>query len=249
MKASLVKLPKTDKKTSADQATEFGELAGYKFIKLRHYVGIAKHSRKCTGPQGLDIKVTGTGSARRYVGFPSKHPRTGVDCRSGELVFYPEPLTGILYGQLPDTEFNRNWLATTVKDEWPCSIVDPDVHKEIKQLAKEKGYLDRKSKAVTNAEVVQEQNKEIEELKAQLAKAEKEKKMAEAKADIVTLDAKKQREELREDIKRKVELEYKEIIDDIKKIPNLKAVENSKKYKEVVVPEINKRYEAALKTL
>jgi hypothetical protein len=257
--------------TTEDYAT-FAEIAGVKFIRLRHIRGFGTHEVGVRGFQGVEIII----AANTKSGQLKYTPRYSVD-EDGEdtsaqrtLYFEPDRRTNELVTLCPDTPYNRRKLAAAMIREPFCEILDDRIKNEVKKLSREieaalpTGPSDEEvmKRTLTENEKLKEElyiiNKKLEDSQAYSErkqdihrKLEREKiESNPVKEDTVSqvpknMEALVSDEAIRDRIRVKVCEEKKDLIDELKLKYNDRW-DKSKEYQKKILPEINDRFEKTL---
>jgi hypothetical protein len=155
------------RKYNDENAKEWAEAAGLKFIKLKYFdpgtgqsAGI--HTREISGWQYATVTCNESSNGALSYSFElSKKaaPRT--------VSFVPDQVTRIMYAYIVDTPYNRKNLVATYFHHAYWKIEDPEIDKEIRTLATE---AEKNIKpAITREQIILTQDEEIANLKKDLA--------------------------------------------------------------------------------
>lgn len=249
MQSSLV-VAVGNAKINEEDAFEFAEAAGVKFIKLRHEKGAGGSKQTIRGFQGVNVKVSESREGgRKFNAEPTKNSQ-GEDGRAFRpLQFIPEGRTKMLTAYLPDTPYNREKLARNFFGRSMCTVVDPETHSEIKKRAEE--IAANLPKGPTKEEVISAQanenamlRKALEENEAKVKELQQQNEVIkEARATIKELEP-----EVKDSIREIVHEENKTFIENLKKQAPQKW-ETTKKYKDMILPIIAEREKQELERL
>lgn len=249
MKSSLV-IVQGNSKVNDEDAFEFAELAGVKFIKLRHEKGAAPSKQSIRGFQGVYVRVIETREGgRKYLSEPTRSS-DGNDIRAlRPMIFNPEGRTQLLTAYLPDLPYNREKLAKNYFGRSMCLIVDPQIHAEVKERAQK--IVESKPKGPSKDEVINTQADENALLRKALDDQKKENEDLKKINDVIK-ESKKIVKELPENVRASireiVHTENETFINKLKEqSPN--RWESTKKYKDTVLPIILERENTELERI
>lgn len=229
---------------------EYAELAGIKFIELRHKAGAARASQSARGFQGVTIRVRENREGGRT--FRAEwSERNGAASRAHRpLVFDAVGRTRILTGYLPDSPFNRDKLAGFYYEQsafW--AITNPAILAEVKKAADVKKA--NEPKGPTKDQVIGTQSDEIRVLKEKLVLEKRSRMAAEEQAKVVQEAARTVKELPKERLEAVREIVHEKcaaIIATLKEqSPNGWA--NTKKYKELIQPQIDEMVNSELEKM
>jgi hypothetical protein len=157
-----------------EEYTDYGELAGLKFIRLRNLKNYAARTELLyDGFQSAVITKVESQNGIRYACELSKLKETGEPGAIGRpLNFVPDAKNGIPFGYVIDTPFNRKVLASAMNGpdcEW--EIVDAKVREEIEVLADQ--LAETLPKGPSKEELNLRMSKQLEAKEAALAEMKK----------------------------------------------------------------------------
>ena len=247
--SSLIVL-RGDQNARSDTEYEYAELAGVKFIELRHRRRSGPTTYHARGFQGVTVSVRQDRDGGRRFDAEYDINEDGKPKRAlRPLIFEPVGRAQLLTAMLPDTDFNRNKLALRYIDGGFWSIQDPEVLADVK--ARAKVIEENLPKGPTKEEIIRRQAEENERLREQLALTRRQAKEARETA-VAVVEARRAIKELPVELKDSIqEIVHEENASVIEKLkeqsPN--GWMRTKKYKELVQPAIDERERQELEKL
>lgn len=246
---NIVQIPAANRKRRVDKTIEFASIAGVKFIELHHRRGVGDQPIGVRGFQGGKVTFSGNKGGRNTYQFITDKEIDGREVAHGNaLIFKPEELTNQLKAWIPDTPYNRNFMAIsafTPEKHKLYYIADPKIEKEVEELAVEKGY--NKVKVDKTSQVIKAQSEKISEMEKELEELRKQKALKEETKEALDQTLEKE-VDIEEACRKEVHSEEEEWINvEINKYLNSgrnrkeEGFYQSKKYKEYIIPKIESK--------